>query len=231
MPVDYILASDSKTSSQKYIMANHKPEHMYRLASEHVQGGGWCLVHRQNCYVTRRPDVLVAGLPCPPWARNRDKTKVSKRRGKADMHPDFQTTFELFPEALRHRRPRCFLVEQVPTLQEFNPEWGQTYLQRLLRYAADAGYSCRAMILEAGDWLQWPRQRHSNASKTHPKLLFITILLYYIVVSQANTRRNSSCNLFSLVGQSVHPMLKSAYRSCRVAETSDRHRPMSALAF
>jgi site-specific DNA-cytosine methylase len=155
--------TDKKKSAQTYVMANHMPQHMFKSSEEHIAGEGYCLVHRGQCSIAPSPpcDLLVAGLPCHPFTKMRHKSSTKQgRKGKAPTHPDFVTTFESFPAALRSRKPGTFLVEQVPALQEICLEWGHSYLDEFMRLCAGEGYACRAVLLRAGDWLDWPRDRH-----------------------------------------------------------------------
>jgi hypothetical protein len=75
------------------------------------------------------------------------------------MHPDFAIVFETFFNFLDDRKPRSFIAEEVMTFQEVNPLSGRRYDSEFMAKCALRGFSCRAFVLKAGIWLEWPRDR------------------------------------------------------------------------
>jgi DNA (cytosine-5)-methyltransferase 1 len=74
-----------------------------------------------------RIDLIVADPPCTPWSR------AGKRLGTDDARDMLLVTVEL----LRLLRPRCYLIGNVPGLNDA-PHWGK--LQAALAPLGEAGY-------------------------------------------------------------------------------------------
>ncbi len=82
--VDFGCACEKKTTARTFMCANHGPRHLYDDLESYVTGYGYCTIHRDYCDIRDLlpADLLVAGLPCHPYTKARQKSDpTSKRRG------------------------------------------------------------------------------------------------------------------------------------------------------
>lgn len=93
-----------------------------------------------------RPDMLVGGPPCTPFS----KSGFWLEWKRAGMDPDASLLQE-YTRVLREARPRKFILENVYALTYNNVASKGAY-ERLLREIDDAGYDCRAEVLNAADY-------------------------------------------------------------------------------
>ncbi|QOI98486.1 MAG: DNA (cytosine-5-)-methyltransferase [Flammeovirgaceae bacterium] len=70
-------------------------------------------------------DILCAGFPCQPFS------KAGNQRGLMDEERG--TLFDDIVKILKHRRPKYFILENVPHLAKHNDEQTWTYMQNKLK--------------------------------------------------------------------------------------------------
>lgn len=117
-------------------------------------------------------DLLVADPPCTPWSR------AGKRQGLADERDVLEETVEL----IRLLRPACYLIGNIPGLQDA-PHW--PVVQRTIGSLAHEGYCVRDFaVLDAADYgvpqrrerpfwfghlrgpcLRWPAPTHCDPAR------------------------------------------------------------------
>jgi site-specific DNA-cytosine methylase len=163
-------ASDRKTSARKFICENHEYTHLLSCADDHALGQGDCSIHGCFCQLGEM-DLVVAGLPCHPFTRIRNKRSDGEgRSGPIPTHPDYNTVFESFFQLLRRRQPWGFVVEETDAFIHIIDAAGanptRRWLDKFLESAAEAGYSCRAMLYDSSMWVDWPRRRPARPHHT-----------------------------------------------------------------
>jgi DNA (cytosine-5)-methyltransferase 1 len=94
----------------------------------------------------QRPDLLVGGPPCTPFSKSGFWLEW-KREG---LDPD-ASLLQAYTRVLAEARPRYFVLENVYALT-YNNKASRPAYERLLREIDDAGYHCRAKVLNAADY-------------------------------------------------------------------------------
>ena len=164
MNIDFVAASDLKKHSRKFLDANHSYQHIFCSAFDHVGGKGVCEVHstaaRQAvCSIPHhKADLVVAGLPCPPFSRLRSRTGGSASLSTPQEHPEYTVVFEEFEAMVASYSPGAFLVEETEGFLEKNQD-GTRFIDQFINIYSTKGYHCRALRLHADTWIQWPRVR------------------------------------------------------------------------
>lgn len=162
------IACDRKKDSKAYIetMFPQVVRHFYDEMSELLDfSTAKCYLCRGQCCMTDPTDkddgsdILVAGLPCQPFTRMR-----SHRRVTTANHQSFETVFTTFLEVLRRRKPKGFLVENVPAFLEEDPESGTTWCEKFAKACCKEGYSIRVFRLDASTWCEMPRDRRDRSN-------------------------------------------------------------------
>ena len=75
------------------------------------RGQGKCRIHDQDCKLpANKPDLYVAGFPCPPYSRQRHGSNIGENRRS---HPDFAKAGWTIKHMARVR-PRMAVLENVP---------------------------------------------------------------------------------------------------------------------
>ena len=151
--------SEMKEHARKYINMNHSPRHMFASMAEHAQGAGACLTCNKRCELSTRPDLVVCGLSCHPVSSLRHTKGDTSRMKTAEEHPEYKLMFVEFLQFLDKRRPRAFLVEQVPGLLRKATSMDESYLHHFMRLTAQRGYHVQCLTADAGMWVSWPRER------------------------------------------------------------------------
>jgi site-specific DNA-cytosine methylase len=162
-------AADLKPHARQFIKFNHdKVEHIFdnNLAMIHDD-----LLQHAKCDVCSakgRPcdykhgndpvDLLTAGLPCQPFTKLRQHNGDTENTGDAAGHTKFSVVFEDFSQYLEGRKPRGWIVEEVPDFAKPSKA-GPAYLEDFTRRAELLGYSIKAVMLHAEDWVGLPRKR------------------------------------------------------------------------
>lgn len=93
-----------------------------------------------------RPELLVGGPPCTPFSKSGFWLEW-KRQG---LDPD-ASLLQAYTRVLAEARPRRFVLENVYALTYNNAASRPAY-ERLLKEINDAGYHCRARVLNAADY-------------------------------------------------------------------------------
>lgn len=93
-----------------------------------------------------RPDLLIGGPPCTPFSKSGFWLDW-KRSG---LDPD-ASLLQAYTRVLSEARPRHFVLENVYALT-YNNKASRPAFDRLLREIDDAGYHCRAKVLNAADY-------------------------------------------------------------------------------
>jgi DNA (cytosine-5)-methyltransferase 1 len=93
-----------------------------------------------------RPDLLIGGPPCTPFSKSGFWLEW-KREG---LDPD-ASLLQAYTRVLREARPRRFILENVYALT-YNNRASRTAYERLIREIDEAGYDCRARVLNAADY-------------------------------------------------------------------------------
>ena len=106
------------------------------------------------CQLKKGVDIAAAGLPCPPFSRQRHRKGIEPRQ-----HKDFQTVFTDYPEFVREHRPKSFVIEETEGFLGNDPETGQRFLDLFVDMMAEMGYTCRALRMYCDHWITWPRIR------------------------------------------------------------------------
>lgn len=94
----------------------------------------------------RKVDLLVGGPPCPPFSKSRFY-RTDKPRAMQD--PVGEVTISGYLNTLRWLKPRAFLLENVAGMA-FKVH--KETLSFILETAADLGYTCQTMVLNAADY-------------------------------------------------------------------------------
>ena len=97
---------------------------------------------RQGC----RPDLLIGGPPCTPFSKSGFWLDW-KREG---LDPD-ASLLQAYTRVLAEARPKRFVLENVYALT-YNNRASKPAYERLLREIDEAGYHCRAQVLNAADY-------------------------------------------------------------------------------
>ena len=169
--VNLIAASDCKSTAQKFVKQNLGYKHMFKDVGAHIEGKGVCAIHssefcQQTCTTAaedRHYDLVMAGIPCHPFTHIRQKTSgaTSRRKGSAEEHPDFGTVFDGFPKFLATVKPSAFIAEETDAFLDRPDEGGPRYVDTFVEKVQALGYRCHALMLDGGDWCEWPRMRLS----------------------------------------------------------------------
>jgi site-specific DNA-cytosine methylase len=171
LDVDMVAASDRKATARAFVCQNHGFRHVFSEMSSHREGSGICSKHSsqfrpQACTLDdakdRSVDLLVAGIPCHPFThlRQQNAGSQSRRKGRPEDHPDFNTVYEEFPELLKAMKPLGWVVEETDAFLDIIPDTDNVrYLDRFLAVVTALGYACHALLLDALDWSKWPRSR------------------------------------------------------------------------
>lgn len=93
-----------------------------------------------------RPALLIGGPPCTPFSKSGFWLEW-KRLGR---DPD-ASLLQAYTRVLAESRPRYFVLENVYALT-YNNKASRPAFKRLLREIDDAGYHCRAKVLNAADF-------------------------------------------------------------------------------
>ncbi|MGH9030647.1 MAG: DNA cytosine methyltransferase [Acidimicrobiia bacterium] len=93
-----------------------------------------------------RPDLLIGGPPCTPFSKSGFWLEW-KRSG---LDPD-ASLLQAYTRVLAEARPRRFVLENVYALT-YNNKASRPAFERLLREIDEAGYHCRAKVLNAADY-------------------------------------------------------------------------------
>lgn len=104
------------------------------------------LLRRAGLTRRARPDLLVGGPPCTPFSKSGFWLEW-KRSG---LDPD-ASLLQAYTRVLAEAKPRAFILENVYALTYQNTASRPAY-RRLLREIDDAGYACRAEVLNAADY-------------------------------------------------------------------------------
>lgn len=106
-------------------------------------------------------DLAVAGVPCHPFTRMRQRSDggSSAKKGAPDQHPDYEVVFSVFPQFLEQRKPGGWLVEETDAVLEVDPNTGIRHVDKIIQTCSPLGYTVVAMIASAEVWVQWPRDR------------------------------------------------------------------------
>jgi len=92
------------------------------------------------------PDLLIGGPPCTPFSKSGFWLEW-KRSG----HDPDASLLQAYTRVLAEARPRHFVLENVYALT-YNNKASRPAFERLLREVDEAGYHCRAKVLNAGDY-------------------------------------------------------------------------------
>jgi DNA (cytosine-5)-methyltransferase 1 len=92
------------------------------------------------------PDLLLGGPPCTPFSKSGFWLEW-KREG---LDPD-ASLLQAYTRVLDQAKPRRFVLENVYALT-YNNKASRPALERLMREIDDAGYHCRAKVLNAADY-------------------------------------------------------------------------------
>lgn len=95
---------------------------------------------------TQRPELLVGGPPCTPFSKSGFWLEW-KREG---LDPD-ASLLQAYTRVLSEAQPRYFVLENVYALT-YNNKASRPAYERLLREIGEAGYHCRAEVLNAADY-------------------------------------------------------------------------------
>jgi DNA (cytosine-5)-methyltransferase 1 len=93
-----------------------------------------------------RPDLLVGGPPCTPFSKSGFWLDW-KRKG---LDPG-ASLLQAYTRVLAEARPHRFVLENVYALT-YNNTASKPAFQRLMREIDEAGYHCRAAVLNAADY-------------------------------------------------------------------------------
>ena len=115
MGVDVVedCAVEMKPSAWKFCQKNDLlPGCWFQdMAQISERGRGRCRVHDDECDLpAQKPDLYVAGFPCPPYSRQRHGSHIGENRRS---HPDFAKARWTIDHIARVR-PRMAVLEQVP---------------------------------------------------------------------------------------------------------------------
>jgi hypothetical protein len=161
LDIKFVVASDRKDTSYDFVQAHHKYQHWVNVADDHAQCFGECRCHGQVCTLPNS-DLVVAGWPCQPFSRLRHKVKGGVgKSGSAEDHPDFDVVFQLFPAYLRRTRPSGFIAEETEAFLNKIPDEEGRWVDKMLAACSASGYTCAALVLDSGLWIDWPRKRLS----------------------------------------------------------------------
>ena len=93
-----------------------------------------------------RPDLLIGGPPCTAFS----KSGFWLDWKRAGLDPD-ASLLQAYTRVLAEARPRYFVLENVYALT-YNNRASRPAFERLLREIDDAGYHCRAKVLNAANY-------------------------------------------------------------------------------
>lgn len=93
-----------------------------------------------------RPDLLIGGPPCTPFSKSGFWLEW-----KRDGLDPTASLLQEYTRVLREARPHRFVLENVYALTYDNKASRPAY-QRLMREIDEAGYHCRARVLNAADY-------------------------------------------------------------------------------
>ena len=93
-----------------------------------------------------RPALLIGGPPCTPFS----KSGFWLEWKRAGLDPD-ASLLQAYTRVLKDARPRYFVLENVYALT-YNNKASRPAFERLLREIDEAGYHCRAKVLNAADY-------------------------------------------------------------------------------
>lgn len=160
LDVELNVASDYKRAAREFAQANHSFKHVVSSAEDHAYSQAKkCDVHQTSCGLPNQVDLLVTGLPCHPFSKQRHKVPGSGgRTGAPEEHEEFSIVFETFPEYLTLVAPLGFVVEETEGLLQTSPS-GERWLDMLIAMIDKAGYDCNALLLDSNTWINWPRSR------------------------------------------------------------------------
>jgi DNA (cytosine-5)-methyltransferase 1 len=102
-------------------------------------------------------DILVAGFPCQPFSRAGVSTNNSLGRKHGFDHPTQGTAFFDIVRILAQKRPRAFLLENVPNLQSHDR--GRTFRTILDALEHELGYTVYHQVLSAHPFVPQKRKR------------------------------------------------------------------------
>ena len=157
--------AEKKASAQTWILDHFREDLAHAFEDKDAftaAAGGYCFLHQRICVPEpESADIMSAGYPCPPFSKSREKGGESSRTGTADNHPELSTLMNGFPAYLAARKPKCFFLENVAELSKVSPRGSpDTFLVILMRRASRLGYSCRAVIMDHGVFMDGvPRER------------------------------------------------------------------------
>lgn len=103
------------------------------------------LLHAAGLRGSERPDLLIGGPPCTPFSKSGFWLEW-KRSG---LDPD-ASLLQAYTRVLAEAQPRAFVLENVYALT-YNNKASRPAYERLLREIEEAGYHCRAKVLNAAE--------------------------------------------------------------------------------
>jgi hypothetical protein len=139
-------------------------EHVFESNSDLIgtlNDAGVCVKCMKPCknLGLARPDMMSAGFPCKPFAKNRTTNGETNGTGQPSSHPAYEALTKALPLYLHKRQPLSFWVEEVDGLLRRLPNSQQTYLGMVAEMCAGAGYHIRALVLNHDVWIAVPRRR------------------------------------------------------------------------
>ncbi|MBX6724088.1 MAG: DNA cytosine methyltransferase, partial [Dactylosporangium sp.] len=108
-----------------------------------------------------RPDLLLGGPPCTPFS----KSGFWLEWKRAGLDPT-ASLLQAYTRVLSEARPRYFVLENVYALT-YNNRASRPAYERLLREIDEAGYHCRAKVLNAADY---------GVPQSRPRLFVIGVM-------------------------------------------------------
>src|SRR5262245_22329299 len=94
---------------------------------------------------SQRPDLLIGGPPCTPFSKSGFWLEWKRLGLDQDA-----SLLQAYTRVLAEARPRYFVLENVYALT-YNNQASRPAFNRLMREIDEAGYHCRAKVLNAAD--------------------------------------------------------------------------------
>ena len=111
-------------------------------------------------------DCLTGDLPCQPFTKQRNRNGSTCKTSSVADHPSTQLVFSDFKRILECRRPKGFIIEEVPVFLEPNKMTGLSWCEQFVAVCSEKGYGVRVVRLSAGIWSEMPRERLCGNSLT-----------------------------------------------------------------
>lgn len=122
-------ASDLKPASRSFLMPAF--EHVYQSMRD--QGcDGYCCCHGSNCRPRITDDVLICGPPCQPFSEYRPGRRSQGYDEHAGAEASMGVSDDTIIAVLQHRRPRAFLLENVPAFAKMDRQKNEVPLRRFI---------------------------------------------------------------------------------------------------